>query len=140
MCVRVSLSLSVVCVCFFGFLPQSDIPCVFCSCHCHPLCMFRSVALILLNIILCFNMCVIHVLVPLYILSSVHQSIHTLLGSFIRSFIHSFVHSFIHSFQCVSVRVLHVFHKCSHMICVTRGIYNDLVKNAEHIISSWGRD
>ena len=26
------------------------------------------------------------------------------------------------------------------MICVMRGIYNDLVKNAEHIISSWGRD
>ncbi len=60
-------------------------------------------------------MCVIHVLVPLYILSSVHQSIHTLLGSFIRSFIHSFVHFSV--FQFIVFRCFISCHTTHAMSC-----------------------
>ena len=92
-----------VCVCFLIIVRcvgvssdscSSQIFNVLCSCHCHPLLMFCSFVLVLLNI--SFKMCV---------------------DTCVRSFIHCFICSsinpytlrFIHSFQCVSFHFVLLF-------------------------------
>ena len=122
-CVCVCFLIIVRCVCVSSDSCSSRICHVLCSCHCHPLLMFCSFVLILLNIF--FKMCVDtcgRSFIHSFIRSSINPYnlcfMHSFIHSFVHSFVHSFIHSFIHAFQFVSFRFcsLHV-RPCRAILC-----------------------